>query len=299
MQGKLRSRTDHSEAVCIDTSWGVKIEVLRTFYRAQRFSRHFHDTFTIGLGLRGAGRIWYRGRNHSRGARDVVFIPPGEVHTGGVSPRASCLSYMAVYLPPAVFSACADVEGFGGIEATDYGAPVIRDDAATTALQELHDLFWPISSEQGSCGQPPDIASAEDAIHVVVGSMLRRHPKAASQSPYARTAVGQNRLASRVREVLQDSYSDRSKTSLRAIAQIVGVSPFHVVRTFTRATGLSPHHYLIQIRVNAARQLLANGRPPSVVAALVGFVDQSHLTVHFKRYTGITPAYYQRCISRH
>ena len=37
--------------------------------------------------------------------------------------------------------------------------------------------------------------------------------------------------------------------------------------------------------------------PPSLVAAMTGFADQSHLTTHFKRYTGITPAHYQRCLS--
>lgn len=299
MQDRLRARTDRSEAVCIDTSWGVKIEVLRTFYRAQRFSRHFHDTFTIGLGLQGAGRIWYRGRNHSRDVRDVVIIPPGELHTGGVSPRARCVSYMALYLPPAVFAACADVEGFTDIDTTDYGAPVIRDAAVASALGSLHDLLWPIHSGTPRGAPPPDIAAAEDAIHLVVASLLRHGPEAAAHSRRAPAASGPNGLAGRIRQVLEDCYADRVRTSLRAIAQCVGVSPFHVVRTFTRVTGLSPHQYLIQLRVNAARQLLASGQPPSRVAAVVGFADQSHLTLHFKRFTGITPSHYQRCMSRH
>lgn len=299
MHDRPRSRTDHSEAVCIDTSWGVKIEVLKTFYRTQRFSRHFHDTFTIGLGLQGAGRIWYRGRNHSRGARDIVIIPPGELHTGGVSPRSSCVSYMALYLPPTVFAACADAEGFRSIETTDFGAPVIRDEAAARALGRLRDLLWPIHSEEELSPPPPDIATVEDVIHLVVASMLRRDPKAASRSRNARAAMGQNGLARRIRQVLEDCYSDRVRTSLRAVAQCVGVSPCHAVRTFTRAMGLSPHQYLIQRRVNAARHLLAGGQPPSLVAAAVGFADQSHLTMHFKRFTGITPSHYQRCISRH
>lgn len=299
MQGGLRSRMDHSEVICIDTSWGVKIEVLKTFYRAQRFSRHFHDTFTIGLGLQGTGRIWYRGGNHSRDARDVVIIPPGELHTGGVCPRASCVSYMALYLPLGVFGACAEVEGFNAIEANDYGAPVIRDAAAARALRSLHDLLWPIDSEKERRSAQPDVASAEDVIHLIVASLLRRDSTTASHPREPPAAIEQHGLASRIREILEDCYSDRIRTSLRAVAQCVGVSPFHVVRTFTRATGLSPHQYLIQLRVNAARQLLAGGQPPSLIAAMVGFVDQSHLTVHFKRFTGITPSHYQRSISRH
>lgn len=300
MRETLQSRTDHAEAVCIDTTWGVEVEVLRTFYRTQRFSRHFHDTFTIGLGLQGAGSIWYRGRNHSRGAREIVIIPPGELHTGGVSPRARCVSYMALYLPPEVFAACADVEGFRSIEATDYGAPVISDVGVAGALGQLHEVLWPAHhAREKFRSPPPDLAAVEDAIHLIVAGLLHRASGAASPSRNSSAAPGPGGLAGRIRQVVEDCYPDPVRTSLRAIAACVGVSPFHVVRTFTRATGLSPHQYLIQRRVTAARQLLAGGQPPSLVAAAVGFADQSHLTMHFKRITGITPSHYQRCVSHH
>ena len=66
---------------------------------------------------------------------------------------------------------------------------------------------------------------------------------------------------------------------------------------FREATGLSPHHYLIQVRVERARQLLAEGAIPSMTALMTGFADQSHLTYHFKKHLGITPANYQRCVT--
>jgi transcriptional regulator GlxA family with amidase domain len=55
---------------------------------------------------------------------------------------------------------------------------------------------------------------------------------------------------------------------------------------------VSPHQYLIQVRVNNARWLLSAGsgeRSLAEVASAVGFADQSHLTRHFKRVTGLTP----------
>ena len=63
------------------------------------------------------------------------------------------------------------------------------------------------------------------------------------------------------------------------------------------ATGLAPHQYLIQIRVERARQLLAEGAVPSLAAAMTGFADQSHLTYHFKKHLGITPGKYRRCVA--
>jgi AraC-like DNA-binding protein len=44
--------------------------------------------------------------------------------------------------------------------------------------------------------------------------------------------------------------------------------------------------------------LLARGFSSAFVAAVTGFVDQSHLTTHFRRYVGTTPASYQRCLGR-
>src|SRR5437899_882386 len=78
---------------------GTRIEVLHTVYHAQAFPRHSHDTYTIGVGLLGIGSIWCRGVTHVRRQGDVVVIPPGEVHTGGVGPESDVLSYLAVYVP--------------------------------------------------------------------------------------------------------------------------------------------------------------------------------------------------------
>jgi AraC family transcriptional regulator len=80
--------------------------------------------------------------------------------------------------------------------------------------------------------------------------------------------------------------------SLAAIAGAAHLSPYHLTRVFKKATGLSPHQYLVQVRVNSARSLLAAGagdRSLAEIASAVGFADQSHLTRHFKRTLGITP----------
>lgn len=64
----------------------------------------------------------------------------------------------------------------------------------------------------------------------------------------------------------------------------------HLVRTFSREFGIAPHQYLVTRRIDRARRLLLAGGPPHAVAAATGFHDQSHLTRHFKRVVGTTPA---------
>ncbi len=69
------------------------------FARPQVFPRHMHDCFTVGVMLRGAGTLWYRGANRVTHRGNVVVIPPGEVHTGGVGRGTDVLSYLAVHVP--------------------------------------------------------------------------------------------------------------------------------------------------------------------------------------------------------
>jgi AraC-like DNA-binding protein len=74
----------------------------------------------------------------------------------------------------------------------------------------------------------------------------------------------------------------------------VHAHPAHLVRAFSGAYGIAPHQYLMSRRVDRARRLLLDGRPPGEVATVTGFYDQSHLTRHFRKLVGVTPGRYTR-----
>ncbi|RUT06388.1 hypothetical protein DSM106972_026450 [Dulcicalothrix desertica PCC 7102] len=78
--------------------------------------------------------------------------------------------------------------------------------------------------------------------------------------------------------------------SLEQIAQVINISPTYFASLFKRATGTSPHQYVIQQRVERAKLMLSKTDIAIADIALqVGFSSQSHLTQQFKRLTGITP----------
>jgi AraC-like DNA-binding protein len=81
---------------------------------------------------------------------------------------------------------------------------------------------------------------------------------------------------------------------LRALASQTGMSRYQALRAFKRRYGLPPHAYQLRVRLGLAQQSLRDGVLPAHVAAEYGFVDQSHLTRHFKRLTGVTPTQYAR-----
>jgi AraC-like DNA-binding protein len=99
-------------------------------------------------------------------------------------------------------------------------------------------------------------------------------------------------VASDLRDLL-DAHRFESLT-LRDAEHLLHVSSTHLVRCFSRAFGIAPHRYLLGRRIDAARRRLLDGEPVAQVAVGVGFHDQAHLTRHFKRHVGTTPAAYAR-----
>jgi AraC-like DNA-binding protein len=99
-------------------------------------------------------------------------------------------------------------------------------------------------------------------------------------------------LAHRLRDLLDAGVVDG--VALADAARVLGAHPTHLVRAFGREFGLPPHRYLTGRRLDAARRRLLAGERTAEVAAVVGFHDQAHLTRHFRRLLGVTPAAYAR-----
>jgi AraC family transcriptional regulator len=77
---------------------------------------------------------------------------------------------------------------------------------------------------------------------------------------------------------------------LKAKTVIAHMSPSYFSRLFKQSTGLSPHQYVIQDRVDRAKQLLRQ-RELSIaeISDCLGFTHQSHFSHHFKRLVGSSP----------
>jgi AraC family transcriptional regulator len=89
-------------------------------------------------------------------------------------------------------------------------------------------------------------------------------------------------------EYIQDQLD--TDLTVSGIAQAVAISPDHFTRLFEESTGQSPYRYVVEARVRKAKDLLTTGKfTISEAAYHVGFVDQSHLTRHFKRIFGSPP----------
>jgi AraC-like DNA-binding protein len=81
--------------------------------------------------------------------------------------------------------------------------------------------------------------------------------------------------------------------ALEHLAVQLGANSCTLIRQFKEATGITPHAYRTNCRINQARQLLRQGRDIGETALECGFCDQSHFHRHFKAMTTVTPREYQ------
>jgi AraC-like DNA-binding protein len=162
------------------------------------------------------------------------------------------------------------------VDNTSIGDPPLR-----AAICELHDCLV----------VGPETLDAEARL-ARVGERITGHlTRGARLVPAPEPGV-----VRQLRQLLDDHLT--SDVSLAWAAATLERSVPHLVRSFTRQFGLSPHAYVVGRRVDAARRLMLRSAAPAVVAAVVGFYDQAHFTRHFKRHTATTPASYARSRTR-
>lgn len=121
----------------------------------------------------------------------------------------------------------------------------------------------------------------------ICAGIAGRHSAPRQVSPLRPTVLG------RVIEYLLQNMS--SEIRLARLAELAGVSVDHFVRAFRGATGTTPHRYLLELRLNRARDLLGQGSAPvAQVAQECGFSGPAHFSAAFHARFGLTPSQYRR-----
>jgi AraC family transcriptional regulator len=86
--------------------------------------------------------------------------------------------------------------------------------------------------------------------------------------------------------------------TLEEMAADAGVTPSHFCRVFRKATGASPHQYVMKAKLERAQQMLRESRMQlATIAECLGFTSQSHFTRAFRQFSGQTPSdFRRRCV---
>lgn len=252
-------------------------ELLTAEFFDQEFAPHWHDGFSIPVIQAGAQTYQYRGTRCLASARCIAAINPGEVHTGERATENGW-AYRAFYPSLAwMQNLASDIAGHR-VSTPWLVDGVIHDPEVAARLTLAHQML-----EQNAAP-----LSAETALITAFAMLLKRHSVLPPDVHVLHADTQRLRL-------LQAKLAEELTipVTLTELAAVVGLSPFHVARLFSRGVGMPPHAWRNQLRLNRAQGLLRQGWSATDVAAAVGFADQSHFGRHFKRAFGATPGRWQ------
>ncbi|WP_186265605.1 AraC family transcriptional regulator [Burkholderia gladioli] len=279
-------------------------DLVTASYREHRFAPHWHEAYTVPVIESGAERYAYRGGRRLADTGSVPIINPGEVHTGSRATEDGW-RYRVSYVPVAFLHALADE-----IAGSPQPEPWFPDDAIHDAdcarrlviAHRLLEAGGVATEAHDHDGELADVAlaaapfasdgadplAAETALLDALSTLLVRH---ALSRPRAGAPAADEPRVARMRERLAADLL--GPATLAEVAQAAGLSPFHAARLFTRSTGMAPHAWRNQLRLQRALAPLRAGVAVAQVAAASGFVDQSHFTRHFRRMFGVPPGRWQ------
>jgi AraC family transcriptional regulator len=279
--------------------------VTRTFQRAElaltevRVDRPFgrlsepipyEDAFSMSLVLRDLpdNSYWEEGREVG-----LRTLRAGEslIHDFRRSPMTLVdkpMHALFLYLPRTALDALADEANVPRIEDLRYdpGVGVLDETIRSIGLSLLPAV------------RAPDQVSRLFSDHLTLAMAAHAAQTYGGMQPHSRPIQGG--LApwqeKRSKEMLAGDLT--GGTSLSEIAKACGLSVSHFSRAFRRSTGLAPHAWLLNVRVEAAKALLRQrGSSLSMTALACGFADQSHFTRVFTRRVGLSPGAWRKYLS--
>lgn len=214
-------------------------------------------------------------------AGTITLIPEGH---GGRWDVAGPIEVSHVYLPDARLQACADQLADG--KRIELVGRVAFDDPSAAHIMEL------LSREAGR----EDASSrlfAEQAVDLLCIQLVRGHSSLAAL-PMEQCRGGlPERQVKRITDYMREHIDE--EISLDGLASLVSLGRFHFCTAFRKATGYSPYQWLVLLRINEARRLLAVSELPVIQVALsVGYQTPSAFAAAFRKATGKTPSEFRR-----
>jgi AraC family transcriptional regulator len=141
-------------------------------------------------------------------------------------------------------------------------------------------------ASESSNGYPNGPRRWNDATHRLVSQAVSGH----SSIP---DAPARGRLSREVLQTIRDYIFDHLAEPIEVgdLADLAGRSAFHFSRVFARSVGMTPHRYVVHLRLQAALRHIRDGQMSMAeIAAATGFSDQSHLSRWIRRVHGVAPS---------
>jgi AraC family transcriptional regulator len=213
------------------------------------------------------------------GVRDEMLLTGPKRGAWRATVEGGC-DFLRVFLPQTLIAECY-TEAFGGGPSdaiSMFGVLPVTD----SRLYQLGQTFKALNGYDPVAG--PCFA---DSLGLALGLRLVELAYGGAEEGSGNCKLARPKIA-RVVSYIEDNIA--KALCLSELSEMAGLSRVQFVRQFKEATGQPPHAYILQRRIERAKELLKNSDSTIIGVALdLGFYNQSHFTKVFSKFVGMTP----------
>ncbi len=252
----------------------LQIEAYRLKGVVQPFPNHFHEHYVFGLIEEGERCLFCRKSEYVVKAGDIMIFQPEDNHACTKN-METCFDYRGLNITKDVMIQLAE-EVTGKRVLPGFSENVIVDEEAAGYMRAFHDMIMKGSKE----------FEKEENLLLFLSVLIQKYGQ-----PFETNLPECGSEIEKACAFMEEHYKER--ILLEEICEWASLSKSTLLRAFTKTKGVTPYRYLVNIRINKAKQLLAQGVMPIDAALQTGFSDQSHFTNYFSSFIGLSPAVYR------
>ncbi len=256
------------------------IEAISGRHITNEFRRHIHKTYIIGMVEQGKRIITHPGGATRVATNEIFIINPGQVHSCS-SEDQSGHSYKILSIPSQIMGSIASQISEKQEESPSFNKIRYQDEGLSENFMAVFGVIQESKSD----------IEVEVEVESNIYSFLAHLLICFSASPPLPYQAGEQRDSiKRVCGYIRQNF--REHLSLKHLAEIACLSPFHFQREFKKSMGITPWEYLNDFRISESKKMLLKSGEIADTAIETGFVDQSHFSRTFRKTVGIPPGKY-------
>ena len=233
------------------------------------FNQHFHNTYSIGITHKGLIESFYNNTTVTSHSLTTRINNPNELHGGLAKNWSNTYFYPNIEIMTNIY-----FQIFNEKKAPVFLNHIVDDEILYHKLQYFFNSMY-LKRDNLEIE-----INAIDAISYLILNYSRNEKTL--DNLFNNKEIIKNSI-----ELINDNLYEA--LNLDTLCNSVNLSKYHFLRVFKRELGLTPHQYIINQRIEKAKNLISKGHSIVEAALEVGFKDQSHFNRNFKRFYDYSP----------
>lgn len=247
---------------------------LRYSNNTKHYKEHIHDTFSIGINVEGKSIYTNKNKRYDFDKNMIAVVNANDIHSCNPIEKTPNLYYM-LYLDEKWCygiqkSICEEIDSF-----KTFHEDILYDEKLFSKFQNLCEFLFL---------DHPSLEKEDEVIKFFT-ELFSKHLEESKIKL-------EDKSFEEIVTYLKENYKEN--ISLNELSEKFKLNSFYIIRLFKSQRNMTPHTFLLNLKINNAKEFLKEGYTLVDTALECGFTDQSHFHRNFLKIVATTPKEYQQ-----